>query len=127
MRVIHRSQTLGVWEYGLDSGAVCRPEDLVGRMTDDWQAHANTVGSRDRRRERLGLPGKPEDEFDGVQDAVVQVRVWAILQRVELGVGDFGVITLNAHVLRARARRTVGDAAARASNSRSSGSESNSY
>jgi hypothetical protein len=29
------SRRLDVREYGLDSGAVCRPEDLLGRMTDD--------------------------------------------------------------------------------------------
>jgi len=95
-------------------------------MADDWQAHADPTGSGDRGGQRLSLAGEAEDEFDGVQDAVVQVGVRTVFQRVELGVGDLGVITFNAHVLRARARRTVGDAVARASRSRSSGSESNS-
>lgn len=61
-----------------------------------------------------------------IQDAVVQVGVRTVLEYVELGVGDCGVIALHAHVRRVRARRSVGDAVARASSSRSSGSVSNS-
>src|ERR1700690_3983711 len=79
---------LGMREDCFDSGSGGRPEDLVGRVAGYRQSHRNTFAGGDCGRESLGLAGCAEDQFDCVEDGVVEVGVIALLEVVELGVCD---------------------------------------
>jgi hypothetical protein len=52
------------------------------------QSHRNTFAGGDCARQRLGLAGCAKDQFDCVEDGVVEVGVIALFEVVELGVGD---------------------------------------
>lgn len=90
-------------------------------VTRHRQAEADTLGGRERARTGLGLPEVGEHELTRVNECVVEVRVVAVLDLVELEVGDFRVAR-RAVYQRRRVRDTVGDAAARLSKAGDSGS-----
>jgi hypothetical protein len=52
------------------------------------QSHRNPAAGGDCGRHRLGLTGCAEDQFDCVEDGVVEIDVIAVFEVVELGVGD---------------------------------------
>ena len=91
------SPPLVVGENGLDARAITGPEDFVGMVTRHRQAKANAFRSRESARARLGLPRAGEHELTDVEQRIVEIRVAAILDLVELDIGDFGVARRAAH------------------------------